>query len=312
MTIVVLRNRGSGDEMKRFESRKFVSFWKHLIICGIFVFLYTSLPVFSQDEDSSNGFEIHRMTLFSDGSELNTVPEGMLLEKDGILYVDAIRYFELFGYDYRAYPDSDMILFHQFNHRVLFMTASNWMNEVGSFFVKSQPNRDDVIGTNIPMQYPAVWHNDRYYVSLDDLMPIFGMKYDEGNYGILEIPSLEGLGGYRTSVEEVRDFARIIYYETRDSSMLKKTAVGGVVMNRVYSHVWPNTVHDVIYAPNQFTPVTYTEFSTLEPPAVQYEGAVRSLNGENTAPGCFFFNLAPFKGKEADFYQLIEGDYFYR
>lgn len=288
--------------------------WKRLLVSGLLICL-CALPLFGQDYDFlSNvyGFHVHRMTLFSDGMQLNTVPEGMLLEKEGILYIDAIRFFALFGYQCKIYPDSDMVLFHQYNHRVLFMTGRGWVNEVGSFYIKSYLNDTVNAGVNRKLSVPAVWLNGVYYVSVSDLMPVFGMKYEFGNYGILEVPSLEGMGGYRTSLEEVRDFARIIYYETRDSSMFKKTAVGGVVMNRVYSPVWPNTVHDVIYARNQFTPVNYDSFYTLEPPAVQYEGAVRSLNGENTAPGCFFFNLAPFAGKEGDFYQLIEGDYFYR
>lgn len=271
-----------------------------------------SFPVFSQDKQD---FEIHRMTLLSNGDQLNTVPEGMLLERDGRLYIDIAKFSVLFGYKSRVYADSEMILIHQYNHRVLFIANQKWINEVGSFYIKdgagSHYDPTEIIGLNRELSAETELRNGAYYVLLEDMQTIFPFLYESDLYGTIEVPNLEGVGGYRTSRGEVRDFARIIYYETRDSSMYKKTAVGGVIMNRVNSSAWPNTVRDVIFARHQFPPAYYSEFSTLEPPAVQYEGAVRSLNGENNAPGCFFFNLAPFVGKEADFYKMIEGDYFY-
>lgn len=265
--------------------------------------------------DDAQGFEIHRMTLLSSGDELNSVPEGMLLEKDDRLYVDVAKISALFGYKSRVYADSEMILLYHYNHRVLFIANRKWINEVGSFYIKeaadSHYDSTEKIGVNRELSAKTELWNGAYYVLLEDMQTVLPLEYEFEHYGLIEVPSLEEAGGYRTSRGEVRDFARIIYYETRDSSMYKKTAVGGVIMNRVDSPAWPNTVRDVIFAKNQFPPAYYSSFSTLEPPAVQYEGAVRSLNGENNAPGCFFFNLAPFPGKEDDFYKIIEGDYFY-
>lgn len=55
--------------------------------------------------------------------------------------------------------------------------------------------------------------------------------------------------------------ANLIYCEARGEVYEGKVAVGAVVINRVLSAVFPNTVVGVIYAPNQFAPVTSTKNS---------------------------------------------------
>lgn len=258
----------------------------------------------------------HRMTLFSSGEKLCTVPDGMLVEYKGQIYVDLERFYLMMGYEVFWYPESEYILFKSYNHRVLYMANTSVFNEYGSFFAKSEEPASrgegpEKIGADLPLGSPLLLSKGRFYAALPDVLKVFGFRYSLQQYGTIEMGNIDRLRGYHTTRSEVKNFARILYYETRDSSIFKKTAVGGVIMNRVNSPDWPNTVDDVIFAPYQFPPVHYSGFQTLEPEDVQYEGAVRSLNGENTAPGCFFFNLAPFPGKETDFYQLIEGDYFY-
>ncbi len=175
-------------------------------------------------------------------------------------------------------------------------------------------------GEDKNLHYRVYFENNRVYVSLDDAERVFGsLSYSFDKYGVIQLSEqafnnlalFSDVPRYQTTEAEVKDFARLLYYETRSSSLHKKLAVGGVVMNRVHSSRFPNTITGVIYAHNQFPPAYYPTFSTLEPDPMHYEGAVRSINGENAAPNCLFFNLVPFAGKEADFYQLIEGDYFY-
>lgn len=55
--------------------------------------------------------------------------------------------------------------------------------------------------------------------------------------------------------------ANLIYCEARGESYEGKVAVGSVVINRVLSSVFPNTMVGVIYAPNQFAPVKSTKNS---------------------------------------------------
>lgn len=55
--------------------------------------------------------------------------------------------------------------------------------------------------------------------------------------------------------EELRYMTTIIYCEARGESYAGKKAVGIVVMNRVRSKEFPDTVKDVIYQRGQFSPV---------------------------------------------------------
>ncbi len=54
---------------------------------------------------------------------------------------------------------------------------------------------------------------------------------------------------------ELRYMTSIIYCEARGESAAGRKAVGIVVMNRVRSKEFPNTVKDVIYQRGQFSPV---------------------------------------------------------
>lgn len=56
--------------------------------------------------------------------------------------------------------------------------------------------------------------------------------------------------------EELRLMSAIIFCEAGSESYKGKVAVGIVVMNRVRSSKFPNTVKDVIYQKGQFSPVT--------------------------------------------------------
>lgn len=55
--------------------------------------------------------------------------------------------------------------------------------------------------------------------------------------------------------EEMELLARLIEAEAKGESYEGKVAVGNVVINRVRSELFPNTIKDVIYAQNQFSPV---------------------------------------------------------
>lgn len=69
-----------------------------------------------------------------------------------------------------------------------------------------------------------------------------------------ETPDIETLKAAAASVEDSVLLAALIQCEAGDDSYEGQVAVGAVVMNRVKSGAYPNTVKDVIYASGQFTP----------------------------------------------------------
>ncbi len=99
--------------------------------------------------------------------------------------------------------------------------------------------------------------------------------------------------------------ANLIYCEARGESYDGKVAVGSVVINRVLSERFPNTVVGVIYAPGQFAPVTSTKNSLAlalaEDRATRYPDCYRAadeaMQGYSNVGKCVFFRT-PIPGLE--------------
>lgn len=91
--------------------------------------------------------------------------------------------------------------------------------------------------------------------------------------------------------------ANLIYCEARGESYEGKVAVGAVVINRVLSERFPNTVVGVIYAPRQFAPVTSTKNSLAlalaEDRATRYPDCYRAadeaMSGYSNVGKCVYF-----------------------
>ena len=64
----------------------------------------------------------------------------------------------------------------------------------------------------------------------------------------------KNFGEYTTDADTTMLLAALIYCEAGCESYEGKLAVGAVVMNRVRSGAYPNSIHGVIYASGQFTP----------------------------------------------------------
>ena len=78
--------------------------------------------------------------------------------------------------------------------------------------------------------------------------------------------------------------AALIYYEAGNQSYEGQVAVGAVVMNRVKSGAYPNTIAGVIYASGQFTPVKTGKVEELAMKGVNescLKAARAAMNGES-------------------------------
>lgn len=98
-------------------------------------------------------------------------------------------------------------------------------------------------------------------------------------------------GGYSTSDEETLILAALIQAEAANQGDAGRLAVGSVVMNRVASSKFPNTVSGVIYASGQFAPVTSGRVALIlaEGPnsACQY-AAAQAIAGNTNTDALFF------------------------
>lgn len=82
--------------------------------------------------------------------------------------------------------------------------------------------------------------------------------------------------------------AKCIYAEARGESYTGQVAVGAVIMNRVKSSAFPNTVAGVIYQRNAFTAVSDGQIN-LEPDKTAMNAASDALNGWDPTYGCLYY-----------------------
>ncbi|WP_051314779.1 LysM peptidoglycan-binding domain-containing protein [Alteribacter aurantiacus] len=89
--------------------------------------------------------------------------------------------------------------------------------------------------------------------------------------------------------QELVDLAKIVHLEARGEPLQGQVAVANVVLNRVSSSQFPNSVHGVLHQNNQFAPVTNGSFATAVPQNGPINAAKRALGGENHVPNALFF-----------------------
>lgn len=143
-------------------------------------------------------------------------------------------------------------------------------------------------------------------VELQDLKDINGFIGDEIYPGmVMLIPNNQrgyqgesyqgnmGHGAYYT--QDDRDLlARLIHAEAEGEPYLGKVAVGAVVINRVNSPLFPNTIKNVIFQVDemgyyQFSPVLDGRLFTVTPTEESYRAADEALSGVDPTGGALFF-----------------------
>ncbi|MBO5347706.1 MAG: cell wall hydrolase [Lachnospiraceae bacterium] len=105
--------------------------------------------------------------------------------------------------------------------------------------------------------------------------------------------------------EDVAMLANLIYCEARGESYDGKLAVASVVVNRILSSKFPNTMAGVIYQKNQFEPVTSTKNSFVEALAYDkaansdgcYQAAREAMSGITNVTNCVFFQTIAYLEK---------------
>lgn len=139
---------------------------------------------------------------------------------------------------------------------------------------------------------------DEYYEEDDD------DYYDESYDDTYIDPETEA--GVSASASDVDLLAALIYCEAGNQSMEGKIAVGQVVMNRVASSSFANTISGVIYESGQFTPAMTGWLDSVigSAPSDCYDAAMAALAGEGSVPGCLYFNAGSGKGTQIGDHQF--------
>lgn len=90
------------------------------------------------------------------------------------------------------------------------------------------------------------------------------------------------------SDSDINLLARLIYGEARGESYVGQVAVGAVVMNRIKSASFPNTMSGVIYQSYAFTAVSDGQIN-LTPNATARKAAQDAINGWDPSYGAIYY-----------------------
>ncbi|MDE7400503.1 MAG: spore cortex-lytic enzyme [Clostridia bacterium] len=82
--------------------------------------------------------------------------------------------------------------------------------------------------------------------------------------------------------------AKCIYAEARGESYTGQVAVGAVILNRVASSAFPNSIAGVIYQRHAFTAVSDGQIN-LEPDKTAMNAASDAMNGWDPTYGCIYY-----------------------
>lgn len=133
----------------------------------------------------------------------------------------------------------------------------------------------------------------------EEAYALYHAKYDTNEELQTATPIAEHLGQSQqtaaaaVSAEELDLLAAIIQCEAGGESHEGKVAVGAVVLNRVRSSSFPNTISDVVYQSGQFSPVASGILSGVLASGARsdcYEAARDALNGQNPIGDSLYFN----------------------
>ena len=103
------------------------------------------------------------------------------------------------------------------------------------------------------------------------------------------------------TVDDVTLLAAIIQCEAGGESHTGKVAVGAVIMNRVRSSQFPNSITEVVYQSGQFSPVASGILSSVLSQGARsdcYQAAQEALAGSNPIGSALYFNSGSGRGQQ--------------
>ena len=134
-----------------------------------------------------------------------------------------------------------------------------------------------------------------FQVDSGETLAAIQKREEEARKAKLKAKLTANQGAVQTNADETRLLAALIQCEAGNQPYEGQLGVGAVVMNRVRSGAYPNSVVGVIYASGQFTPagsgrVAETYNGTIKDSCLQ--AAQAAINGETTVGGAVHFRRA--------------------
>lgn len=270
---------------------------------AFFLFLFSAVCI-----SANNLFDVP-IDIMINGDYIKMNDEPFLY--DGTTYAPIREISDLFGAENVSWDEESETAIIEFEDKIIEMT----INEKFAY----------IDGEKVPLSASVMLVNSRTYIPVRFISEHLGAKvlWDAPYYTVqiekdgCTIPEEKILlRGYDN--DHVYWLAKIISCESQGESLDGMIAVGNVVLNRVESPDFPNTIYGVIFddvGGVQFEPVINGTIYN-EPTQRSYLAAKMALCGKNTAGDSLFF-LNPDKSKNfwitenREFYTAIGNHHFY-
>lgn len=168
--------------------------------------------------------------------------------------------------------------------------------------IKELKEKDNLI----LMQQVAIYKLSQTYE--DSLQPIFSGDTITIMHNTFKSPK----NAFEVSASDRELIAKLLYHEARGESVETQRAVVSVILNRLQSGKWGKTISDVVYAKNQFEPVSRGLLPNTKPLQTQYDVVDYVLETGTTVPSWvqYFRASYHFGWKNYTQYKALDNTYF--
>lgn len=111
--------------------------------------------------------------------------------------------------------------------------------------------------------------------------------YEEATEAFVEIKEAEE--AIDLSESDYNTLLRIVQAESGGCDIIGKILVANVILNRVDSNEFPDSIHGVVYQKSQFSPVIDGSIDRCKVSDETREAVERALNGEDPSEGALYF-----------------------
>lgn len=94
---------------------------------------------------------------------------------------------------------------------------------------------------------------------------------------------------YSYTDEEFEILADLVSIEAKNDNLETKIGLAAVVLNRIDSESFPNTIKEIVYSKNQFLNTTIANIGKVTPTEDDYLAVVEALNGEDPTLGAEYY-----------------------
>lgn len=227
----------------------------------------------------------------SEEQQITTIPEGPCVLLDGAVIESA----DPFIYEQTTYVSLRSVTMALRPDAVVAWESDHAVVTADGLSITAYPNKKYMVanGRYLYLPYGVRFENNCIMVPVRELAKALGAQVwwnpDDSNVYITSGTGAIVSGDEFYNSDSVYWLSRIIFAESGNQSLEGKIGVGNVILNRVNSPSFPNTIYGVIFQSNQFTPASSGSIYK-DPNTDSIIAAKLCLDGAVLLPSALWFN----------------------